>query len=132
MNNPLNIVLYGAYLFWKYSFYGIRDETSDKEVTFNIVCAMTLFSLMTCLLLFDIDVLLKKIEITSGILKGYEAIGSTIIFSVPVLIFLFLCAKRKKFVVIFQNYEYIRTKKYISLSFFIIYMIIPIVFLILI
>lgn len=133
MNNPLNMVLYGAYLFWKSSFYGIRDETSDKEVLFNIVCSIVLFSLLTCFVLLDIYItLFKKVEITSNTLKGYEILGTTIILSIPLLIFLFLFSKRNKYIIIFRNLEKIRIRRHLSLIFWIIYMIIPIVLLILI
>ena len=126
-------MLYGAYLFWKHSFFGISKETDDSETLYNTVWAIVFFSLFTCLdfcLLYVI--LFKKNEYTSSMFAGYENVGTLINFVIPLLIFLLLFSNKHKYIHYFRSVEDNRTKKYLSLSFWTIYMIIPIVVLILI
>lgn len=133
MSNPLKVVLYGAYLFWKHTFYGIRNETNDKEVLFNIVCSTAMLSLFTCLDLIVLYVVLfKKNEYTSLALIGNETIGTLIVLSIPLLMFIYFFLNKEKYIHLFQNLEKEKSKKFFSLICWIVYMIIPIIALILI
>ena len=128
MSNPLKFVLYGAYFLWKHSFYGIRNETNEKEILFNIVCAIVIFALFTCLDIVVLYVILfNKIEYTSYMLAGHEAIGILIVFFISLTIFFPLFLNKNKYINIFRIFEQEKTKKYLSLSLWIVYMIIPFV-----
>lgn len=128
MGNLLIFVLYGAYFLWKRSFYGIRNETNDKEMLFNIVCAIAIFTLFTCLDTIVLYVILfNKIEYTSYALAGHEAIGTLIIIFISLSTFFSHFLNKNKYINIFQNLGQEETKKYLSLSLWIVYMIIPFV-----
>lgn len=128
MNNPLIFVLYGAYFLWRHSFYGIRNETNEKEILFNIVCAIVIFALFTCLDFVVLYVILfNKIEHTSYVLAGHEAIGTLIVIFISLTIFFSLFLNKNKYINIFRFLEQKKTKKYLSLSLWIVYMIIPFV-----
>ena len=128
MGNLLIFVLYGAYFLWKRSFYGIRNETNDKEMLFNIVCAIVIFTLFTCLDTIVLYVILfNKIEYTSYALAGHEAIGTIIIIFISLSTFFSLFSNKNKYINIFQNLGQEEAKKYLSLSLWIVYMIIPFV-----
>ena len=133
MSNPLMFVLYGAYFLWKHSFYGIRNEANNKEMLFNIVCAIVIFALFTCLDTIVLYVILfKKIEFTSNALAGHEAIGTLIIIFISLTIFFSLYLNKNKYINAFRIFEQEKTKKYLSLSLWIVYMIIPFVTMVLI
>lgn len=126
MGNLLIFVLFGAYFLWKHSFYGIRKEANDKEMLFNIVCAIVIFALFTCLDTIVLYVILfNKIEYTSYALAGHEAIGTLIIIFISLSTFFSLFSNKNKYINIFQNIEQEGTKKYLSLFLWIVYMIIP-------
>lgn len=125
------LVLYGAYLFWKHTFYGVRNEINDKEVSFNIVCATAMLSIVTCLDFILLYVLLfKKNKYTSCVLTGYETVGTIIVYFIPLLLFLFLFLKKRKYIDVIRSLENEKNKKSLSLIFWIIYMTIPIIALI--
>ena len=100
------LVLYGAYLFWKHTFYGVRNEINDKEVSFNIVCATAMLSIVTCLDFILLYVLLfKKNKYTSCVLTGYETVGTIIVYFIPLLLFLFLFLKKRKYIDVIRSLE---------------------------
>lgn len=65
-------------------------------------------------------------------LAGYENIGTLFIFAIPLLIFLLLFSYKHKYIHFVRSVEGKKTMKYLSLSFWTIYMIIPFVVLTLI
>ena len=95
---------------------------------FNIVCAIVIFTLFTCLDTIVLYVILfNKIEYTSYALAGHEAIGTLIIIFISLSTFFSLFSNKNKYINIFQNLGQEETKKYLSLSLWIVYMIIPFV-----